>query len=137
MYGNIWKRLVAALQVMYRLISGRDHACLEAIKRLAAVAVSNSVSSNGPPTYAFINTTEPTSHGAYYYSNHDDAAILGRLASDEDGSSTLKSALSKRLIDDAALIKRVGRVPESQKLDLKALFKSGGHSFHDGVYNLR
>ena len=135
-------RFIAALQLLYRLISGCGHACIEAIKRLAVDAISNSSSLINDNTNISADDSMHILTALSYHTNDDantasDREILPRLFASNtntenttnttttSSSSVLGMAVSKRLIDDVAFVKRIGRVPESQSLDIKALFKSG------------
>ena len=133
--------------MLYRLISGRDHACVEAVKRLAADVISNSNnSSSNYGTHLSFDSLHIITELSYHTNDgantdsDSDSNILKRLflssTSAENTTTTgtsntttttsvLRAAISKRLIDDVAFVKRIGRVPESQNLDIKALFKSG------------
>lgn len=129
--------------MLYRLVNGRDQACIEAVKRLAADAIPNSTNSslindNITPVSDSLHIMNAFSYNANDAASTHDGNILHRLfvsstnAENSSANTTtttsdtaLRAAVSKRLIDDVAFVKRIGRVPESQNLDIKALFKSG------------
>ena len=140
--------------MLYRLINGNDHACVEAVKRLAADAISNNNSSSSTDNTKTSDKDSMHILTALSYHTNDDAntddrEMLQRLfitnTTPESASSNitsiptitgsaLRAAVSKRLIDDVAFVKRIDRVPESQNLDIKALFKSGKSIIY--IYNI-